>query len=26
VDLKAGKVSKSAQLDHVPNELTGVTG
>lgn len=26
VDLKAGKVIKSADLDHVPNELTGVTG
>ncbi|MCT9869662.1 zinc metallochaperone AztD [Paenarthrobacter aurescens] len=26
VDLKAGKVAKSAKLDHVPNELTGVTG
>ena len=26
VDLKAGKVIKSAELDRVPNELTGVTG
>ncbi|MFJ6535802.1 zinc metallochaperone AztD [Paenarthrobacter sp. NPDC091711] len=26
VDLKTGKVKKSAQLEHVPNELTGVTG
>ena len=26
VDLKAGKVKKSAQLEHVPNELTGVAG
>jgi hypothetical protein len=26
VDLKAGKVKKSVQLEHVPNELTGVEG
>ncbi|MGJ3190933.1 zinc metallochaperone AztD [Paenarthrobacter sp. FR1] len=26
VDLKTGKVAKSAKVDHVPNELTGVTG
>ncbi|MDR6638557.1 zinc metallochaperone AztD [Paenarthrobacter nitroguajacolicus] len=26
VDLKSGKVTKSAKLHHVPNELTGVTG
>ncbi|MCP1411525.1 zinc metallochaperone AztD [Paenarthrobacter sp. A20] len=26
VDLVTGKVAKSAQLEHVPNELTGVTG
>ncbi|MFJ4209282.1 zinc metallochaperone AztD [Paenarthrobacter sp. NPDC089675] len=26
VDLKAGKVTKSAKLEHTPNELTGVTG
>jgi DNA-binding beta-propeller fold protein YncE len=26
VDLKTGKVIKSGELDHVPNELTGVTG
>jgi hypothetical protein len=26
VDLKSGKIIKSADLDHVPNELTGVTG
>lgn len=26
VDLKTGKVKKSAQLEHVPNELTGVKG
>lgn len=26
VDLKAGKVAKSAKLEHTPNELTGVTG
>lgn len=26
VDLKTGKVKKSAQLEHVPNELTGVEG
>ncbi|MEO3941060.1 zinc metallochaperone AztD [Paenarthrobacter nicotinovorans] len=26
VDLSAGKVVKSAQLEHVPNELTGVKG
>lgn len=26
VDLKAGKVKKSAELEHVPNELTGVEG
>ncbi|MBT2533517.1 hypothetical protein J7E83_15600 [Arthrobacter sp. ISL-48] len=26
VDLKSGRVIKSAGLDHVPNELTGVTG
>ncbi|UXM91669.1 zinc metallochaperone AztD [Paenarthrobacter sp. JL.01a] len=26
VDLKAGKVSKSAKLEHTANELTGVTG
>lgn len=26
VDLKSGKVARSADLDRVPNELTGVTG
>ena len=26
VDLKAGKVAKSAKLEHAPNELTGVAG
>lgn len=26
VDLKTGKVAKSAQVEHVPNELTGVKG
>ncbi|WP_426004921.1 zinc metallochaperone AztD [Paenarthrobacter sp. NyZ202] len=26
VDLKVGKVAKSAKLEHVPNELTGVKG
>ncbi|MFJ4229396.1 zinc metallochaperone AztD [Paenarthrobacter nicotinovorans] len=26
VDLKTGKVAKSAKLEHTPNELTGVTG
>ncbi len=26
VDLKSGQVARSADLDHVPNELTGVTG
>jgi len=26
VDLSSGKVSKSAELPHVPNELTGVSG
>lgn len=26
VDLKSGKVTKSAKLHHVPNELTGITG
>ncbi|MFE4079005.1 zinc metallochaperone AztD [Paenarthrobacter sp. YIM B13468] len=26
VDLKTGKVKKSAELEHVPNELTGVEG
>ena len=26
VDLKTGKVKKSVQLEHVPNELTGVEG
>ncbi|MEV7606044.1 zinc metallochaperone AztD [Paenarthrobacter sp. NPDC089322] len=26
VDLKTGKVTKSAKLEHVPNELTGVQG
>ena len=26
VDLKAGKVIKTADLNHAPNELTGVTG
>lgn len=26
VDLKSGKVTKSAKLPHVPNELTGITG
>ncbi|WP_284987364.1 zinc metallochaperone AztD [Arthrobacter sp. fls2-241-R2A-172] len=26
VDLNAGKVTRSAKLDHVPNELTGVAG
>lgn len=26
VDVKSGKVVKTADLDHAPNELTGVTG
>lgn len=26
VDMKSGKVVKTADLDHAPNELTGVTG
>jgi hypothetical protein len=26
VDLKKGAVAKTAELEHVPNELTGVTG